>query len=626
VSRDRRWAMQARALLSHRCPRPWGLACVAALLSGCQTPALVETAVPPPLPSVFRHVLPATAAATAEVPPGAPFLARQWWRSLGSDELNRLVDRALANNPDLRIATLQIVQAKVRSDQVHAGGLPTITAPLRSAIQAPGGSVGTVPVAGGVGTTQKSFQTSLAGTFRLDVWGEQSGLNASSDLQLSRAIYERENVQRNVISGLVSAYVGYLALNDAVRFAQKNETVAHNVLRAIEQRVAVQDATLTELEQQRAALFVQQAVMPALEQQREDARNTIAQLLGTVTGAVALSEVGLDALALPSIALGLPSSLLLQRPDVRMVEARMRAAHADIGVARARLLPPVDLSAQAGASALSLAQLLQPQSLFWNAIASVAVTVFDGGRRAGDTAYAKAYYEEMVATYGRTVYQAVREVDSALASVRNTGQRLAAQQGATKSALNIFNLANSAYAVGAIDLGSLLDAQRNYQKHQDELQHVTADAMKGYANLAQSLGAGADLRGAAPKGHFILVDGAHFLPDPASGYWEVELPGVFHESAIEFVQSDMGYRFPEMMGGRFLRGEHLGHAEERGEVKNAWYRLSVAGFQNKNAADAFCAALLKVQQSCRSLEVVNRMVFEEISVKTLPAGRVAMGE
>jgi outer membrane protein, multidrug efflux system len=622
VSRDRRWAMQARAPSFSCAPRQWGLACVAALLSGCQTPPPVDATVSLPIPRTFQHVVPV--AAEAEAPREAPFLARQWWRSLGSEELNRLVDRALANNPDLRIATLQIVQAKVRSDQVHAGGLPTITAPLRSAIQAPGGSVGTVPVAGGVGTTQKSFQTSLAGTFRLDVWGEQSALNESSDLQLSRTIYERENVQRNVISGLVTAYVGYLALNDAVRFAQKNETVAQSVLRAIEQRVAVQDATLTELEQQRAAVFVQQAVMPALEQQREDVRNTIAQLLGTVTGEVALSGVGLDALVLPSIALGLPSSLLLQRPDVRMVEARMRAAHADMDVARARLLPPVDLSAQAGGSALSIAQLLQPQSLFWNAIASVAVTVFDGGRRAGDKAYAKAYYEEMVATYGRTVYQAVREVDSALSSVRNTGQRLTAQQGATKSALHIFNLANSAYAAGAIDLGSLLDAQRNYQKHQDELQHVTADVMKGYVNLAQSLGAGADLRGAVLNGHFILSSDARFLPAPVPGYWEAELPGVFHGSAIEFVQNDMAYRFPAVMDGRFLRGEYLGQADGPGEAKNAWYRLYVAGFENKNAVDAFCSILLNAQQNCRSLEAARPMDLAKIPVKTLQAGRVAI--
>lgn len=581
-----------------------GLVALQLALGGCQTAAVNKAVLQVPLPQAFHH---GPDDPRLSIDNAARAVDDQWWRGLGSRELDHLVDRALANNPDLRISTLQIVQAKVRSEQTHAAGMPTVLAPLRSAVQAPGGVVGTVPAAGTSGTMQKSFQGSLQGNWRLDVWGEQSALNESSDLQLARAVHAREDVQRNLIAGLVSSYVSYAALNDAVKMAHDNEAVARDLLQAVERRVAALDATLGELEQQRSALYLQQAAIPGLEQQREDVKTTMAQLLGTVPGALTLSDVSLDSLQFAPIGPGLPSSLLLRRPDIRMVEARMLSANADINVARARLLPPVDLSAQMGSSALSLAQLLQPQSLFWNTIASLAVTVFDGGKRAGDKAYAQAYYEEMVETYGRTVYQAVREVESALSSYQSIRLRLDAQQRATRSALAIFKISNDAYALGSIDLSALLESRRNYQRHVDDTQRVKAELLRSQVNLSQALGLGGTLDSeAVGTGDRVLYFTDAAPPHPAGDEWSVELPSLFHRTAVLPAWRDLRSRTADILSGKALKAVYVGQVNDGPYRNDAWYRLSVTGFDSEQDARKFCGGLRTVQQNCQIARVSAR--------------------
>jgi outer membrane protein TolC len=153
----------------------------------------------------------------------------------------------------------------------------------------------------------------------------------------------------------------------------------------------------------------------------------MAFLLGTVPGKLKLSNDGLDSLTIPSVAPGLPSALLLRRPDVRVAEAQLLAANADVNVARARILPPMDLSAQIGYSGIALSQLFQPQTLFWNVVDNLVVSIFDGGRKRNEHLFSQAVREEMVESYARTLYQAMKEVESALAAVRLAERRLTAQ-------------------------------------------------------------------------------------------------------------------------------------------------------------------------------------------------------
>lgn len=338
-----------------------------------------------------------TAVATKAEPLTSELLA-QWWRYLRNPELDALIDRAIANNTDLHIATLRIVQARARAEQAEAGRWPTVSIPVQAEGRGPAEGIGTLR-AGQQRDSRHIYQTSLRVDWRADIWGERSALAESAQMQLLRSTYERDDVRRQLVANTASLYVEYLSLNDRVRVARETEKVLRGMLESVNKRMEVGDATAIDYEQQRTAVYQVQATIPALELQRETIANALAQLLGVTPITLALSDRGLDSLVLPGVLPGIPASLVLRRPDIRVVEARMLSAHADIEVARARLLPPLDLTAQVGYGSFVLSQLFKTHSLFWNAIASLSATIFDRGRRANEVVFADALHEELAETY-----------------------------------------------------------------------------------------------------------------------------------------------------------------------------------------------------------------------------------
>ncbi len=604
-----------------------------------------------PLPAQYKNSPAETpsAAKSPAVQPGAKAsevdVARvDWWRAFGNAELAALIDRGIANNPDVRIATLKIAQAKARSDQARADQAPTVSGNIGETIQAPGGQVASVPVGTqDTRTTQKLYQASIAGNWRIDLWGERSALAESANLQVWQAAFERDNIQGSMIANLASTYVEYLSLNDRLRIAQEAEEVLSGVLTTIEKRLEAGDATVIELDQQKAAIFAVRATIPSLEQQREDAISSMAFLVGTVPGSLTLSSDGLDALLLPTVIPTLPSSLILRRPDVRIVEARMLAADADVDVARARILPPLDLSSQLGFSSLVMSKLFQPANLFWNAISNLTVSIFDSGKLSSQKDQAQAAHEEMVETYAKTVFQAVREVESSLASIRLTAKRIDAQQEATAAAQRAWDSSKEIYAAGSLDHLTLLDAGRNYLRYLDDFQRVRMDRYRGYISLFQAVGGGIDLgqplpgKGIRPKpipGQLARVATIPVAKSSVDGvawdagqvfeeggvwkiekFWQVELPGLYHRVTIGPTWRDLRSRYPKLMEGRAIRPRLSGRMEDSTDGQTSWYRLYVAKFASPADAAELCAALKASFQRCR---VVSSVSDETVVAQTTP--------
>jgi outer membrane protein, multidrug efflux system len=598
----------------------WGCWVLCALgLVGCTTsPTQPEAITPKQATTILlpEGYLNQTVAASSPTP-------QIWWKALNNEELNQLVDRALANSPDLRIATVQMVEAKIRADQVTAGGSPTLTAPIASAIQAPGGTVGNVPVGTSNRDPQRTIQTSLAGRWRLDVWGERKSMQDSADLLFWRSVYERENAQRILISTLTNSYISYLAANDTLRLARDEEVLAKELVKTLEQRFALRDVTIDQLEQGRAMLYVLQAAIPSYEQQKEEAKTNIAFLIGAVPQQLSLIDRGLDAITAPPIPSSLPSSLLAERPDIRLMEARLKSAHADIDVARSRLLPPIDLSSQAGFSGLGPSQLLQSQFFFWNAIASITATIFDGNAKELDKAASQVFYQEMVETYARTVLQSVKEVESALTSMRVGQAKLNAQGEVVRVGFNLNKTSQQAYAVGAVDLSAILEAQKTYRRELLDQQQLKSELLKAYVNLYQALGAGVvkglgeNLKQIGTEPEAIIYtnpeksnrstglnnEGVTAKSSAVSAKeWEVEIYSVFDRSVLPALWRDLNRRYALHMQSRSLRA-YLGDKVqgEHGEL-TAWYRVSVVGFKSLEEAKQLCDAMQSQQQACSVAE------------------------
>lgn len=563
----------------------------------------------------------------------------QWWRILASRELDALVDRAIANNADLRIATLRIVQAKARADQAVADELPVVSAPFQAKAEAPKDGVGSVPPGGDV-ESRRTYQLSLRGDWRADIWGERRAMAESAELQLWRSTYQRDDTRRTLIASAVSLYVEYLSLNDRVRVARETETVLRGMLDSVRERMEVGDATATELEQQRAAVHAVRATIPALELQRENVANALAQLLGVAPASLALSERGLDSLSFPGALPAVPANLLLRRPDVRVVEARLLAADADIDVARTRLLPPLDLTAQVGYGSLVFSRLFQPYNLFWSAIANLSATIFDHGKRANEVAFARAFHEELVETYVRVLYGAIRETEDAIASVQMNGKRLEAQQAATDASRRAWELSMEAYGAGAIDYLTLLDTERTYHRNLDELYRIRMERLKGLANLFGALGGGLPQGGALPgAGPRAQGEAAGGMPGPqAAGkpvspwyepgpgddedYWLVEIIGLHDRAGIAHAWRDLNQRFPQLMAGRMLLPRLQGRVASGEQERAAWYRLFVAHFPTPEAAESFCGELTAQLQRCRVVSS-RAEAFREFLAEPLRQGNPA---
>lgn len=574
----------------------------------------------------------------------------EWWRLLGSAELDSLMDRALANNPDLRIAALRLTQSQARLYQAGADKVPVISLPFQSKIEAPVNGIGSVRPGGEI-NSRKTYQASLRGDWRPDIWGERSAMYDSAEMQMWRTAFQRDDVQRATVANVAAAYVEYLTLNDRLRVAHETANALSEMLASVEMRLEKGDATVTELEQQKAAVYSAKATIPVLEQQREVVLNRLATLLGSAPGGLKLSDGGLDTLNYPAVLPGIPSALLLRRPDVRAVEARLLAADADIDVARTRILPPLDLTAQVGYGSYHMSQLFQPQALFWSAIANLSATIFDSGKRSREVDFARAVHEELVETYVRVVYDAVREVDDSLSAIRLMGNRLERQRAAADAARRAWDFSQESYMAGAVDYLVVLDTERTYHRNLDEWYNVRMERYRGLINLFSALGGGVQKGDALPgdgRRPAVLtaeidygavlsatVPGARensrqgetpsagqvpeitltaslptrIMPDgldwsdgllrDSGEHWLVEMAGVHERGAVFAAWRDLRNRFPSVTENRVLLPRQQGRLGDESKERVSWYRLYMARYPERQMAEEACAALLAGQQRCR---------------------------
>lgn len=583
----------------------------------------------------------------------------EWWRVWGNDELNGLIDRALANNHDLKIATWRIAQLQARTKQAEADKSPTVSLPIGSRVEAPALGIGRTPAGQNV-TQRELHQIGLRVDWRPDLWGELSSAQQSAELMLWRATYARDDVQRQLITSIANSYIEYLTLNDRLRVAKETEVELNRMLEAVRTRLQKGDATITELEQQKTAVFTVSATIPVLEQQKSLVLNQISELMGDTSTALNLSDAGVDTLKLPSVMPGVPSSLLLRRPDVKAAETRLLSADADIDLARARVLPPLDLSSQVGYGSTYLSQMFQANTLFWNAVANLSVTLFDHGKRRQEVKYAKAVYEEMVETYLKVIFTAVREVDDSLISIRQTEKQLEKKQIATSAAERAWRLSTESFGLGGVDYITLLDTERTYHKNLDELYTVKMNRFQAMVSLLGSLGGGISREGVDDKNHWQPVQVAavdeglmlmasqpagvgNFVNEqampkkalltdsPTAGSpvksleeayeklsklkdsYVVELSGIYDRNTIASAGRDLMNRIPSLFKGVDLLPLQQGKVNDRDGERSSWYRLFAYQFANKETAEGFCASLRMQQQRCRVMSAQSVSELDEIA-------------
>ena len=235
---------------------------------------------------------------------------------------------------------------------------------------------------------------------------------------------DRETVALTAVSATASTYFQLLSLRERLEISRLNLENAQAVLAVTEARVRNGIASQLELAQQRSTIAGQQAQIPQLEQQELETRAALALLLGRPPEGFNVTAQDLVSIAAPSVAPGLPSGLLVRRPDIVTAEANLQSANANLAVARAALLPSISLTASGGISTGTLTGLVTNPIFTAGIGLSLAQTIFDAGRREAVTDEARAREQELLLSYRSTVIIAFSEVETTLGSIANLNEEV----------------------------------------------------------------------------------------------------------------------------------------------------------------------------------------------------------
>jgi multidrug efflux system outer membrane protein len=382
-----------------------------------------------------------------------------WWKLFNDAELNKLVDEALANNRDIAIAAARVEQARgqlavVRSDQSPDVGIRGSHGRER---QSQSGSFPVEPQY----VVANSNRWGLAASWELDFWGKYRRATEAARADLLATEAGRDAVRATLVSDVVRGYLSIGALDRAREIALRTLEGRRIAMDLQQQRLAAGVISELELRQLEASVAAAEALVPALEQDRLRQETALAVLLGRSPREVYDVKIARGTLAtpMPQVPPGLPSEILLRRPDLRESEARLVAANARIGVARAAYFPSIGLTGFYGSESVQLSNLFTGPASAWNLVGGLTQPLWAGGQIRGGVEIAEARQQEAALQYQQAIANAFREVRNALSAQSNASEAVAAELKREKALAAALELQVLRYKGGLTNLFELLQTE-----------------------------------------------------------------------------------------------------------------------------------------------------------------------
>jgi NodT family efflux transporter outer membrane factor (OMF) lipoprotein len=424
--------------------------------------------------------------------------SKDWYRGFDSDELNSLVDIAANNNWDVAAARARVSQADARARQAGATLLPSVDAVGNADFLAGHSSQG--------GGHELDWSAMLSASYELDFWGKNRASAQSARLLAGASRAERDTIALTTLAAVANGYFQILALRERLTIAHGNSDAAHQLLEVVQARFDVGVATAVELATQKTAYDTAQIAIADLAQSEFEARAALSMLLGRAPENFEVQGMPLDALHEPAVGAGLPSELLMRRPDVVRAEANLRAGHADLAAARAAMFPNISLTAGAGVQnpALPATVLTIPGIGPSFALgASLVEPIFDHGRLKAQRDEVQAKDAELLAGYRASIVAALTDVENALAAIHHLDVAREYQIENAAESEHAFEGAKLRYQAGSGDYLILLEAQRTRYAARDQLVQYKLARLQALVSLSKALGGGwsasSTLEPAAPK-------------------------------------------------------------------------------------------------------------------------------
>jgi outer membrane protein, multidrug efflux system len=393
-------------------------------------------------------------------------LGNEWWKFYGDAQLDRLVDEALAHNADLQLAVARVDEARALLGETRSAQFPTVDASF-DAQRTESSLRGPVPLPAGVPRKNDDYRAALSVSYEVDLWGRLRDANAAARADLLATDAARETVRITLAASVVQGYYALRAFDDQVAATQRSLATRTESLAL--QKMRYQNGLISEFEyhQLEAEVLAARAQLPVLERERAAQENALAVLLGrspkAIYEAAAIETAAPPAEQPPSLVVpaGLPSQLLLRRPDLVETEDRLIAANARIGVARAAYFPSITLTGARGGESTELSDLFIGPARITQVAAAITQPIWNAGRIASQVDAANARERQALAQYRRAIQNAFREVRDAIDAQIKTREQFDAENQRVAALRNTLRLARLRYGNGVASQLDVLDAERN---------------------------------------------------------------------------------------------------------------------------------------------------------------------
>ena len=460
----------------------------ALLASGCSMiPAYERPAAPVAL------TYPSQAAST-DMADAANALAAQsastmaWQTFFADTRLQGLIELAFVNNRDLRVAVLNIEQARAQYQIRRADQFPTINGVLNGS---------RTPSASG-GVTSLYSAGLQATAYELDFFGRVSSLKEAALNQYLATEEGRKTTQISLIASVANAYFGLLADEELLEITRQTLVTREESIRL--SKLRFDNGVASELDFRQAESLVEAARVSLAQQQRQRAldENLLTLLVGSPLAAELPAAASTVAVKVPlsqmqplvDVPAGLPSDLLTSRPDIRQAERQLLAANANIGAARAAFFPRIALTAGAGSASSQLSGLFKSGSWGWTFAPSLTLPIFNAGGNQANLEVSKVTRDIAVAQYEKAIQTAFREVADALASRSTLAEQLRASQAQANAESIRFRLSDLRYQNGVSSYLDLLDAQRSLFTARQAVVQTRLAQLQTQVELYRALGGG----------------------------------------------------------------------------------------------------------------------------------------
>ena len=415
------------------------------------------------------------------------FVELAWWEVYQDETLQALIRESFTNGYDLRIATARVEQSRAIAMQARSQFVPSAT--YGGTVSRGRNELFGSPFTTG-GATVNSAAATLNAFWEVDFWGRVRRLNESARAQFLASEEAQRGIHLSLLSDVATAYFQLQELDRELGIASRATNSFAESLRIFSQRMEGGTASALESSRAEAAFDEAAAALPSIRQQIAVTENQLSVLMGRNPGPIQRAGAQAQPEVSPQIPVGLPSTLLERRPDIREGEQHLRSANAQVGESVAEFFPKIGLTAFLGKASPELSAFTLGAANTWGIAAEGTGPLFQGGRLVGQYRQSKAEREEEKLRYQQIILNAFREVSDALVAREQLAEVFEYQSRQVNALEQAVKLSSERYVAGKASYYEVLEAQQQLFPAQLNLARTQRDQLLAIVTLYKALGGG----------------------------------------------------------------------------------------------------------------------------------------